>query len=197
MLASSITKPINNFLEISKDLEKGQGDLTRRINVKSKDELAKMAQSFNKFMDSMENIVLYIKKNSSIVLQGSEQLNEGSVKTAGGISMINTHMGRVAKDTQKISTSINNIAANISEIAQASQASASDAREASLEAYNINKLAQASGKLSLTAAMQEVAASISIQTDIIEGLSTTASVLNESAEQLNGLVSELRLQENQ
>ncbi|WHH59984.1 methyl-accepting chemotaxis protein [Petroclostridium sp. X23] len=149
MLAGSITKPINNFLEIFKDLEKGQGDLTRRINVKSKDELAKMAQSFNNFMDSMENMVLYIKKNSSAVLQGSEQLNDGGIKTTRGISMINAHMDRVAEDTQKINASINDVTANISEIAQASQASAADARQVSLEADNINKLAQASGKLTL------------------------------------------------
>lgn len=149
ILAGGITKPINNLLEIFKDMEKGQGDLSRRINVKSKDEMARMAQSFNNFMDGMGNMVLNIKKNSTIVSQGSELLSKGGEQTADGISMINTHMGRVAEDTQKISTSINQITASISEIAQASQTSASDARQISLEAVNINRLAQESGKLAL------------------------------------------------
>lgn len=149
MLAGGITKPINNLLDIFRDLEKGQGDLTRRINVKSKDEMAKMAQSFNNFMDSMENMVLNIKKNSAIVSEGSELLSEGGAQTVDGIAMINTHMGRVAEDTQKISTSIKQITASITGIAQASQASASDAQQISLEADNINRLAQESGKLAL------------------------------------------------
>lgn len=149
MLASSITRPINNLLEIFNDLEKGEGDLTRRISVKSKDELARMAHSFNKFMDIMENMVLNIKKNSTIVSQGSELLSSGGVQSADAISMINTNVCRVAEDTQKISSSINQITASISEIAQASQSSASDAQQISVEADNINRLAQESGKLAL------------------------------------------------
>lgn len=149
VLAGSITRPINNLLEIFKDLEKGEGDLTRRISVKSKDELARMAHFFNKFMDSLENIVLNIKKNSLIVSQGSIQLSEGGMQTSEGIAMVNANMGRVAEDTQKISTAINQITVSISEIAQASQASASDAQKISVEAVNINGLAEASGKLAL------------------------------------------------
>ncbi len=149
MLANGITKPINNFLEIFKDLEKGQGDLTRRINVKSKDEMARMAQAFNSFMDSMEHMVLNIKENSAIVSQGSVLLREGGIQTAEGIILINAHMGMAAEDTQKISTSISQITDSISQIAEASQVSAADAQQISLEVDNINRLAQESGKLAL------------------------------------------------
>jgi len=44
--------------------------------------------------------------------------------------------------------------------------------------------------------MQEVASSISAQTETISGLSSTALDLNESAKQLNGLVSKFKFQES-
>ncbi|WP_425805070.1 methyl-accepting chemotaxis protein [Desulfitobacterium sp. Sab5] len=147
LLGNGITKPINNFLEIFKDLEKGQGDLTRRIIVKSKDEMATMAQSFNKFMDSMEDMVLNIKKNSAIVSQGSVQLSEGSRQTADGIAMINAHMSKAAEDNQQISTSISQITDGILRIARESQSSATDAQQISIEVDNINRLALESGKV--------------------------------------------------
>lgn len=187
ILAGGITKPINNLLEIFKDLEKGQGDLSRRINVKSKDEMARMAQSFNNFMDSMGNIVLHIKKNSTIVSQGSELLSKGGEQTADGISMINTHMGRVAEDTQKISVSINQITASISEIAQASQTSASDARQISLEAVNINRLAQESGKLALDTKL-EMEKTEEISSDTIK----IAEKLGNEAEEIGKIIDTIK-----
>ncbi len=148
-LASGITKPINNLLEIFKDLEKGQGDLTRRINIRSRDELAKMAHLFNGFMSNMEHIVLNIKKNSSIVSQGSIFLSEGCIDTTESINMINIHMGRVAGDTESINSLISQISKNISEIAKASHDSAIDAQQISFAVDNINKLAMEGGKLAL------------------------------------------------
>lgn len=41
-------------------------------DLKAKDEIGKMAQAFNKFMASMENMVVSIKQNSDIVSQGQK-----------------------------------------------------------------------------------------------------------------------------
>ncbi|ABX40823.1 methyl-accepting chemotaxis protein [Lachnoclostridium phytofermentans] len=149
LLAGSITKPINNLLEIFKDLERGQGDLTSRINIKSKDELSRLARSFNTFMDSLESMMINIKKNSVRVSQGSELLSEGGMQTSSGVVTINTHMEKMVKDTQIINTSINQITDSIYEMTQASQDSANDAQRISVEVDRVNMLAQESGKLAL------------------------------------------------
>lgn len=187
ILSSGITKPINNLLEIFKDLEKGKGDLTRRINIKSKDEMARLARSFNNFMDSLESMVLNIKKNSAIVSQGSELLREGSVQTSAGIAMINTHMGRVAEDTQKISASINQITSSISEISQASQASATDAQQISIEVDNISRLAQESGKLALDTKLE-----IERTEEISSNTITIAEKLGNDAEKIGNIIDAIK-----
>lgn len=149
ILGNGIRRPIDNLVTIFIDLGKGQGDLTARINIKSKDEIAKMAQAFNKFMDNMEDMVTNIKRNSVVVSKGSRILSNGGEQTAESVSQTNEHMNKVTEDTQKISTSIGQITSSISEIAQASQASASDAQQISMAASDINNMAQESGKMAL------------------------------------------------
>ncbi len=146
-IGNGIRKPINKLLDIFIDMEKGQGDLTTRIDIKSKDEVGKMAQAFNRFMNNLEVMVANIKKNSNIVSRGSESLSSGGVQSNKEIIQVNSHMSKVTEDTQKISTSISMITSSIAEIAQASQASAADATEISSSAQDINLIAQESGKL--------------------------------------------------
>jgi len=164
-LGNGIKKPIDKLLEIFIDLDKGQGDLTRRIDIKSKDEIGKMAKAFNGFMDNMEVMVENIKKNSYVVSSGSEALSIGGVQSSKEITLVNDHMSKVTEDTQKISSAISQITSSISEIAQTSQATAADATGISSSAADINSIAQKSGKLASEAKQEmEKIESISSET---------------------------------
>ncbi len=170
LLGKQITIPISKLLTILKDIEAGEGDLTKRINIRSGDEIGKTAQSFNRFMDSLENIVANIKKETQVVSDGSEKLNTGGLATREGINAINSVMMHVTEDTQKIAGSINGITAGISEIAQSSQSTAADAREICNTAENIYEIAQESGKLALDA---------KVKMENIEGISADTVSITE------------------
>lgn len=148
LLARGIRRPINYLLETFIELESGEGDLTKRIDINTKDEIGKMAQAFNRFMDSLEILVKSIKKNSYVVSDTAESLSFSGVKANKKISLINNHMGKVTEDTQSISESINQIASSISEIAGRSQTNASDAQDISGKAEEVNKLVINSKKYS-------------------------------------------------
>lgn len=171
VLGNGISKPVNNLLSIFIDLSRGQGDLATRINTKSKDEIGRMAQAFNKFMDSLENMVSNVKKNSITVAKGSEILSAGGVQAVQDASQVNTHMSEVTADNQKIIDSINQITVSISEIAQTSQATAADAQEICNEAGNINNLVQQSGKQALDT---------KLEMEKIEGISSNTVLLTEN-----------------
>jgi len=187
LLAGGIARPIHNLSEIFKDLEKGQGDLTSRINIKSKDELARLARSFNNFMGSLESMVINIKKNSVRVSQGSELLSEGGLRTSAAVAAINTHMGKVVDDTQKISASINQITTSISEITQASQATASDVQQISVEVDRVNTLAQESGKLALDTKLE-----MEKIEEISSGTISIAEKLGNEAEKIGKIIETIK-----
>jgi methyl-accepting chemotaxis protein len=61
-IAQSIAKPITYMMQALKDI--GDGDLTRRIDFKRKDELGVMANSINQTVRNIENLVAVIKKQA-------------------------------------------------------------------------------------------------------------------------------------
>lgn len=61
-LARDITKPINKVVENLKLISEGNGDLTQKITVNSKDELGELAKYFNIFIGNLNNIIGNSKK---------------------------------------------------------------------------------------------------------------------------------------
>ena len=70
-----IIKHIKKLSDISKDLADGEGDLTIRLNEKSKDEIGTMSHNMNNFLNNISNIVSIIKKESNIINVDSEEIS--------------------------------------------------------------------------------------------------------------------------
>lgn len=50
-IAKGITRPIAETTQAMNDIAEGEGDLTRRIAVKGKDEIAELSMAFNRFVE--------------------------------------------------------------------------------------------------------------------------------------------------
>ncbi len=93
-LATRIAKPIRKADAFFRDISEGEGDLTSRLIVKSRDELEDMAKSFNTFADKLQGMIGYIAKESV-----------GINDSAGTLQGISTGLATVAEDTLNKSTS--------------------------------------------------------------------------------------------
>ena len=56
LVRRSITAPVNDLVDMSKDIAQGEGDLTKRIMVAGKDELGDLSTWFNMFLERLNNI---------------------------------------------------------------------------------------------------------------------------------------------
>lgn len=195
ILSNKIRKPINTLLDIFIDIEKGQGDLTKRIHIRSNDEIGKMAQAFNRFMDSMEIMVSNIKTHSQIVSKSSELLSEGGVETSKSIIEINEHMSKVSVDTGNIASLINNITVSISEIAASSQATAVDSQEICNTAANINTIALESREKALSAKkeMQKIEAISARTVEVTEELGKEANEIGKIIDTIKAITDQTNL----
>ena len=154
VLGNSITNPIKKLLGIFKELSNGQGDLTARITLNSKDEISQMGRAFNLYMDSLEKMVSNIKGNAAVVSEGAGTLSINGELAANEVKRLNDHMISITKETQDIGESIKQITSSVSDIARASQDTAADAQKICSEAGNIDNLAQKSGSQSLATKKQ-------------------------------------------
>lgn len=56
-----ITKPLNNLIEKAKELSSGDGDLTRKLHIRGKDEIAQASEQINNFIEKVRILICNAK----------------------------------------------------------------------------------------------------------------------------------------
>ena len=73
-----IKKPLNNLLEVVKDLSSGNGDLTKRLPIESKDELGEVSFYINHFIEKIQKLV----ENAKNIAQRNDELSSSILNDA-------------------------------------------------------------------------------------------------------------------
>ncbi|MCP4719045.1 MAG: HAMP domain-containing protein, partial [Desulfobacteraceae bacterium] len=179
-----IIKPINEAVEGLKDISEGDGDLTKRLTVSSKDEVGILSKSFNTFIEKLQAMISDITQGvdtlsssstelSSIAEEMSssaEQTSEKSNTVSAAAEEMTANMNSVSAAMEESSTNVNTVASaaeemnsTINEIAQ----NAEKAREISVSA--VEKVNESTGKMNeLGAAAQAIGQVVETITDISE-----------------------------
>jgi len=90
-----IIKPITKVSGIMYEIANGDGDLTKRINVKSKDEIGTMANYFNEFADLVHSIIGSVKVMAQDTLVTVENIAEAT-------TYLNRAVGEVSNATHDV-----------------------------------------------------------------------------------------------
>jgi methyl-accepting chemotaxis protein len=131
-IARGIARSVQYIVDRVKDIAQGEGDLTRRLEIASQDELGDLSTWFNLFMDKLQKIISSVGENTSGVASSSEQLTgvshqmsanaEETSSQANVVSaaadQVNKNLQTVAAGTEEMSASIKEIAKNASEAAR-------------------------------------------------------------------------------
>ncbi|MEG1291112.1 MAG: methyl-accepting chemotaxis protein, partial [Lachnospiraceae bacterium] len=110
----TIAKPAKNAsLHINRmihDIENGEGDLTERISVRTKDEVGQLTVGVNSFVEQLQNIMQKIKKESANIMGSVENMKdkvEVSKENAGDVSAT---MEELAAGMEEVSATLEQIA---------------------------------------------------------------------------------------
>jgi methyl-accepting chemotaxis protein len=208
VISLTIVKPIINVALTLKDISEGEGDLTKTITHKSKDEIGDLARYFNQTLEKIRNLVVTIKQQTVALFDIGNELASNMAQTAAAINQITSNIqsikGRVINQSasvtqtnatmEQISTNIDKLNDHV-ENQTASVTQSSSAIEEMLaniqsvtqtlvkNANNVKDLAGASevGRTSL----QEVATDIQEIARESEGLLEINSVMENIASQTN------------
>jgi len=108
LLSFSLTKKIKNSVRtISRsilNIANAGGDLTRRIEVSSNDELAKLARDTNQLIDGIARLVKEVAAMAESVSASSEELLASSEETSKTIQSIAETANEIAADSEQAST---------------------------------------------------------------------------------------------
>ncbi|MCP5105528.1 MAG: HAMP domain-containing protein [bacterium] len=78
VILSSILKPLKVMIERTKDLSSGDVDMTRRIEIDTRDELGELGGWFNKFLDRLQVLIVKIKERAGGLGDSTEDIARGS-----------------------------------------------------------------------------------------------------------------------
>jgi len=113
----SITKPIAVTVNMLRDIAEGEGDLTKRLEVASRDEIGELAKWFNLFVSKNQQIIQGIGKTAERLNGASGELTTISSHMADGAGQTASLSDTVAASSEEMSSNISTVAATMEEAA--------------------------------------------------------------------------------
>jgi methyl-accepting chemotaxis protein len=101
-----ITKPIVSVALTLKDISEGEGDLTKSIDIKSRDEIGDLARYFNQTLEKIKNMVVVIKQQTVALFDIGNELAANMTETAAAVNEITANIqsikGRVINQSASV-----------------------------------------------------------------------------------------------
>jgi methyl-accepting chemotaxis protein len=172
LITRSVVRPIRATTAMLQDIAQGEGDLTKRLDIKSADEIGEMAKWFNVFVEKIQGIVKEIAANATTLAAAATELSAVSAQTAAGVQAVAAKATTVA--------------------AAAEQASANTATvAASTEQTATNLTAVASATEQMSATVGEIAANTAKARAVSEQATTQAQTVSHLMQQLGQAAQEI------
>ncbi len=118
LISSSITRPLFMVTSMAEQLAKSSGDLTKRIDVSSHDEIGDFSTQFNKFIENIQNLVGLTRKSTYKVFTAILSVTKGNNELAAQTSDQLAAVEEAAASLEEISTSVESIAQSAQEQAK-------------------------------------------------------------------------------
>ena len=177
LLAGSVSRPLNELARLFRELGSGDGDLTQRLKIDGRDELAQVATGFNNFVTKIHGSIEQVASNSR---QLAATANEVAAK-----AQLTQHNCTAQRDrTVQVATAIHEMGATVTEIAGNASLAADVAKQANEQAdAGAQVVAQARhGIVGLSGEIEQVAGvieSLASQTDSIGSILDTIRSISE------------------
>ena len=111
----SITRPVDDLVELAKDIAQGEGDLTKRLSVSATGELGQLSSWFNSFLQRLSDLIIEIKDFASNIEKASQEIASGNKdlserthrqsaalqETASSMEQMNSIIQNSAEDARK------------------------------------------------------------------------------------------------
>ena len=141
------------------------GDLTTRVDLHTRDELAEIGASVNRMVDGFGGSL-------AMVRQASEQVSGAASQLAGSIEMAQSAIASQQGDTDLVATAITEMAATVSEVAENAENAARGAEDANTTARKGKDVVQQT-----MAAIEELAREVENAAEVIQGLANDAQAI--------------------
>ncbi len=175
IVSGFITRPINRAIVMLKDIARGEGDLTLKLDDSAQNEMGRLGKWFNMFVDKLTGMILGIAKNSeklnnassqlltiakemsesadtmsdksNTVAAAAEEMSSNMASVASAAEQSSTNISMVSAATEEMTATIGDIAQNTEKTRVTSNQTVSRTKKASENIGNLSKSAREIGKV--------------------------------------------------
>ncbi len=180
LVSRMIVIPINETVEAMHEIAAGEGDLTKRLEVKGKDEVADLAIGFNAIIDLIHTTIRSVTDASSKLAAAAEQLSATS-------STANHNVTKEKEQLELVATAMNEMASTAQEVAHNADNAATGTQQADQQADEGRNIVSQTMSAINSLATEVESASLTIQqleADTTQ-IGTVVEVIQGIAEQTN------------
>ncbi len=176
-----ISRPLRATVEAMTDIAEGEGDLTRRLEVVGKDEIAQLSQAFNKFVDKIQTTIKQVANSTSQLAAASEQMSVVSNEASSGVQ-------RQRAETEQVATAMNEMTATVQEVARHAESAAESAGVADEQAQNGRQVVN-----NTISAIDVLARDVEKAADVIQSLEKDSDEIGTVLEVIRGIAEQTNL----
>jgi methyl-accepting chemotaxis protein len=185
-LRMNVVRPLMALQRRLDDISGSEGDLTDRVDVRSKDEIGKIASSFNDFSERIREIVATMKEATETSAALGRDLAQSSKSAAGSIDNISTSVESTQQrvetlngEIQESATAMNQISSSISTLARSVENQASSVSDAVSAVEEMN--ASIENLVRIAGEKQE------LSNNLLDTAQTGYEKMNDSVEAIGGI----------
>jgi methyl-accepting chemotaxis protein len=103
--------PLNNLIDMIREVATGDGDLTKRLNLSRKDEIGKLGHWFDLFLGNLHSIMSQVRDTTQVVASASTEIAASAEEMAVGLQTQERQTQQVAAAVEQMSQSVSEVAA--------------------------------------------------------------------------------------
>jgi len=116
IVAAAVSGPAIKAGSLLRDIAEGEGDLTMRLGISSKDEIGQLARSFDKFAEKLAVIIGDAKSAVSELKAGSVELDSGMDAAKNAVRRIDEAIDGVIERTVNQAASVEEVSSSVEQI---------------------------------------------------------------------------------
>ncbi|MBK7420412.1 MAG: methyl-accepting chemotaxis protein [Nitrospira sp.] len=129
LLRNIVLQPLAKMSDISRDIAKGEGDLTKRVPAEGNDEIAHMGKYFNEFIEKLQQMIKKVAHVTDKVASASVELSATAEEISKGTDTLTSRASQTAAAVEEMNATVGQVAQNSGKAASLAQDTVKTAQE--------------------------------------------------------------------
>lgn len=115
VVSAAIAAPVGRAASMLGDIADGDGDLSRRMPVESDDEIGKLAESFNRFVNALNSTMTEVRASTETIASASSEIASGNMDLSNRTENQASNLEQTAAAMEELTATVKQNASNANE----------------------------------------------------------------------------------